>query len=81
MLRGPSDGSQLLLGTGEALPEGSVFWELWLCVDYLSGDAGAGTSACPQDLVLVPGHRSDLLDSHGPFVPHYPRANRSSPVC
>lgn len=72
MLRGPSDGWQLLLGYGEALLEGTVFWELWLCVDYLRGDAGAGTSACPQDLVLVPGHRSDLLDSHGPFVPPCP---------
>lgn len=72
VLHGPSDGWQLLLGYGEGLPEGSVFWELWLCMDYLSGDAGAGTSACPQVLVLVPGHRSDLLDTDGPFVPPCP---------
>lgn len=31
----------------EGLPEGSVFRELWLCMGYHSGKAGASTLACP----------------------------------
>lgn len=29
------------------LPEGSVFWELWLRMDCHSREAGASTVACP----------------------------------
>lgn len=69
----------------EGLPEGSVFWELWVCMDYHSGEASASTLASPlAGLQLFPLSialtYSDLLEIHGPFVSHHLRANRLSPV-
>lgn len=35
-------------GDAESLPEGSVFQELWLCMDYYSREAGVSAVTCPH---------------------------------